>query len=84
MPLPAFSVRTEWTRNFQVAPGMTEAAMKPLEATVREFHDTDRLSVVTFDEMRLDNTLAYGQARDHIIGASKVQVVVISGLAGSW
>ena len=40
--------------------------------------------MLAFDEMNLDSRIGYDQARDQIIGASKIQVVMVRGLAGPW
>ncbi|KAF0302346.1 Transposable element P transposase [Amphibalanus amphitrite] len=84
VPLPAFSTLSDWMRHFQMTPGVIEAAMRVLEYSACDFSDADRLCVVSFDEIGLDSRISYDQAHDQIISASKMQVVMVRGLAASW
>ncbi|KAF0291988.1 Transposable element P transposase [Amphibalanus amphitrite] len=84
IPLPSFTTLSEWTRDFRMTPGLMEPALAVLEATVTDLSDMDKLCVLAFDDVSLDGRVCYDQARDVILEASKMQLVMVRGLTAAW
>ena len=84
IPLPSFTTLSEWTRHFRMTPGLMELALAVLEATVTNLSDMDKLCVLAFDDVSLDGRVCYDQARDAVLEASKMQLVMVRGLTAAW
>ena len=84
IPLPSFTTVSQWTNHFKMIPGVMESAMWVLKATATGLDDMEKLCVVAFDEISLDSRVCYDQARDTVLEASKMQLVMVRGLAAAW
>ena len=86
MPLPSRSTLSRWTRGFRMTPGIIEAAVTVLAASVRSMADEHlkRICVVSFDEVTLDGSWGYDQAADQVLAGSKMQVLMVRSLCSKW
>ena len=74
VPLPSISTLSRRTRAFQIAPGVMDAAVAVLEASAQGMAPLERLCVVSFDEMSVNDRYCYDSAADQLLAASKLQV----------
>ena len=44
----------------------------------------EKICVISFDEVSLDGRWCYEQTADQVMGASKMQVLMVRGLCSSW
>ena len=84
IPLPCIRTLSRWTRTFQVLPGFIEASATVLDAAVRTMAPIEKLCVLCFDEVSLDDRFCYDQGTDQVRQASKLQLAMARGLCASW
>lgn len=84
LPLPSASTLSRRTRGFRVNQGMIEAAVAVLESVVPNMEPLERLCVVAFDEMALDQRYCHDTTVDQVLAGSKLQVAMARGLCSSW
>ena len=85
-PFPGISTLKRWiSRSFPCLPGVLSDVIELMKATAEVFTSTERLCVLSFDEMNVDSSITYDQKEDCVIGPhSNVQVAMIRGLLGGW
>ena len=74
VPLPSTSTLSRWTRQFSVRPGIMDAAMSVLEAVAKGMEPMQKLCVISFDEMALDDRYCFDASTEQVLTASKLQV----------
>ncbi|KAJ8866802.1 hypothetical protein PR048_032663 [Dryococelus australis] len=83
--LPGLSPLRKWTRNVKCAPGVLEEVLTLLRATSQATTLSERLAVLSLDEMQIDGRYCYDQTADRIFRPCKnVQVLMARGLASKW
>ncbi|KAJ8865689.1 hypothetical protein PR048_033209 [Dryococelus australis] len=85
IPLPGLSTIRKWTRNVKCAPGVLEEVSTALHAKSQMTTLSERLTVLSLDEMQIDGRYCYDQTADQIPRPCKnVQVIMARGLASKW
>ncbi|KAJ8890808.1 hypothetical protein PR048_010317, partial [Dryococelus australis] len=76
LSLPELSTIRKWTRNLKCSPDIQKELLSVLK---------ERLTVLSFDAMRVDSKMCYDQREDRIMGLhSNAQVIIMRGLASKW
>lgn len=84
LPLPSQTTLARWTQGFLVAPGVIDAAYRVLQAAVQGMTELERLCVISFDEMSLDERYSYDATLDQVVQGKKLQLMMVRGLCGPW
>jgi len=65
--------------------GLLMDVIKMMGAVGSEEGEFERLTILMFDEMKVENVLEFDQREDEVVGPfSQMQVVMAKGLCGSW
>ena len=84
-PLPGVSTLKGWVSGYRCRPGISDFAMEILKAKKDNFTAWDRVCVLSYDEMSVNQRLCYDMKEDQIFGPhSKVFVFMIRGLLTNW
>jgi len=85
-PLPSESTLKRWLQKIQLKPGeLLRPVMNLLDAEFASSPDTDRITVLSIDEMDIDQRYCYDPKEDKVLGGFKsAYVVSIRGLFKKW
>lgn len=85
LPLPSQSTLSRWCKQFICFPGILSNVLALVKKCSENIPDSDKLCVLSFDEMHIDSRVEYCAALDQIVGPhSKVQVALMRGLCAKW
>ena len=84
-PLPSATCLTQWIKNFQTPPGILTKCLDLLHANGLLKSESERLTVLSFDEMSIKSQYSYNSTSDTIYFPCKnVQVAMTWGLIDRW
>lgn len=84
-PLPSATCLTRWIKNFQTPPGILTKSLDLLNANGLLKSDSERLTVLSFDEMSIKSQYSYNATSDTVYFPCKnVQVAMARGLIDRW
>ncbi|KAK7603325.1 hypothetical protein V9T40_003324 [Parthenolecanium corni] len=84
-PLPGVSTLKRWAAKLNMRSGILEDVINVMHFKSRSFDMFEKLTVLSFDEMKVRECIEYDQLLDEVIGPKKkVQVVMARGLTGKW
>jgi len=85
LPLPGISTLRRWVSGYRMTAGLSQFALDILRSKRDRFTTWDRVCVLSFDEMSVNQRLCYDAKEDQILGPhSKVLVFMIRGLLTNW
>lgn len=85
IPLPCRSTLQKWIRQFKCRPGILGEVLCLLKARASNYKDSEKIAVLSFDEMNIDGRISYDSSDDRILGPhSNVQVAMVRGLFAKW
>lgn len=84
-PLPALSTLRTWAATFDLKPGILNSVCSLLKGTVSSLSTTDKLCILSFDEMYVSNRIDIEKKYEEKIGPHKsCQTVMVRGLVKNW
>jgi len=85
VPLPGVSTLRRWVGGFSCRPGISQFSLEILKAKGSRFARWDRVCVLSFDEVSVDQRMCYDAREDQVLGPySKVLVFMVRGLMTKW
>lgn len=85
LPLPGVSTLKKWISNFECTPGLLTNVLKIMKSKASSFSATDKVTVLSFDEMSLSKIASIDRKLEQKVGPHKnCQVVMARGLFKSW
>lgn len=85
IPLPGLSTLAAYASHLDLRHGPLEDVLRSMRLSAENMSPTERVCVVSFDEMSVRRYLEYDQKADEMIGPhNKVQVMMVRGLFSSW
>src|SRR6218665_2540380 len=85
VPLPGVSTLRRWVGGFSCRPGISQFSLEILKAKGTRFARWDRVCVLSFDEVSVDQRMCYDAREDQVLGPySEVLVFMIRGLMTKW
>lgn len=83
--LPCITSVKKFVSSIDFEPGLLTNALTLLEYTGKSLSDIDRLVMLSYDEMHLDETCGYDSKWDQVLGPCRqVQVIHARGIYGKW
>nr|AGL76355.1 transposase [Drosophila buzzatii] len=83
-PFPAIRTLQHWAQRIDICPGILAPVIKILSATTH-LSQTQKLCVLSFDEMKIRSTYTYDKPSDSTLPAvNYVQVAMLRGLVADW
>lgn len=77
-PLPAISTLQKWAAKFEMKPGVLKDILKLMKIAGTKMDKFDRISVLSFDEVKVQEIYEYYKKYDEILGPHKnMQVKII-------
>lgn len=84
-PLPGISTLQHWASNINLKNGILKDILRVMETCGETKTIVQKLTVLSYDEMKVSSTNEYDQQRDEIVGEHKyMQVVMARGLIDPW
>lgn len=84
-PLPCKSTLHNRAKHFQCEPGILSSVLSLMKAKAETLEPTEKLSVLSLDEMSLVSQWSYDRGMDRLYKPhGKVQVVMLRGLVSKW
>lgn len=84
-PLPDISTLRKWARQFDCDTGILHNVMALMQAKANELTEFEKVTVLSFDEVKISSEICVDRARGQILGPHKyAQVVMARGLLGKW
>lgn len=68
IPLPGLSTLRRWANRVHIKPGVFSVVLDVMRAKKRCIHDVEKLVVLTFDEMYLNNKISIDRETEQVIG----------------
>jgi len=85
MPLPGLSTLRRWASTANVKPGILSSVLYCMIAKRKCMADIERLVVVTFDEIYINNKVVIDRKIEKVIGPHRTcQCVIVRSLFASW
>ncbi|KAJ8894294.1 hypothetical protein PR048_006909 [Dryococelus australis] len=85
LPLSGLSTIRKWTRNLKCLPGIQKESLSVLKGRSLWMSSRERLTIISFDEIRVDSRMCHDQRENRIMGPhSNAQVIIARGLASKW
>lgn len=84
-PLPSVSTLKRWAGKISCEPGVLTHVLSLMKNKASVMKETEKLCVLTADEMMLSRKVCYDASTDKVIGPFKqAQVIMARGLIGNW
>ncbi|KAF0288772.1 Transposable element P transposase [Amphibalanus amphitrite] len=84
-PLPSVTTVNSRLRQFTVRQGSADATVALLQRHLRGRPARERLCILMFDEMKVNNLMDYDPREDQVVGPHKyLQQVMVRSLVGNW
>lgn len=84
-PLPALSTLRRWASTFDLSPGILKNVTSLLQKKSSDLTDTDRICVLSFDEVYMSNKIDIEKKQERVVGPhTKCQTVMARGLCSHW
>lgn len=84
-PLPGISTLQRWAANMNLKRGILHDILKVMETVGSATTDEYRVTVLSYDEMKVCSIVEYDQKNDEVLGPHNyVQVIMARGLFGKW
>lgn len=84
-PLPGISTLQSWASNVDLQHGVLKDILRVMETCGDKKTELQRLTVLTYDEVKVSSLIEYDQKCDEIVGPYKyMQVVMARGLFSQW
>lgn len=84
-PLPGISTLQHWAANIDLRRGLLRDILNMMNLYGKNKTDRQRLTVLSFDEIKVSSMIEYDQKLDEIVGPHNyMQVVMSRGLFDSW
>ena len=85
IPLPSLSKLHRWAAKLNIQPGSLQCVLECMKAVAPSFQPSERVAVISFDEVKTDELYEYDQKNDKVMGPhSQMQVAMVRGLFGKW
>lgn len=85
LPLPGVSTLNKWVKDVNVEPGHLNISLRIMKMKGQSMTNGEKACVLSFDEMKLDESFYYDKGAGRIYGPRKyVQVVVARSIIGKW
>lgn len=85
IPLPCVTTLRNWISEFQLKPGILHEVLKIMQIKGESLTTSEKLIVLTFDEVYISNKIDIDRREQKIYGPHKTcQVVMIRGLFSKW
>lgn len=85
MPLPGLSTLRKWASNIKVEPGMLGTILNCMKYKGKNMQTHEKLVILTFDEIHLDNKIAIDRKLQQVVGSHKsCQCVMVRSLFFKW
>ncbi|KAK3923436.1 Transposable element P transposase [Frankliniella fusca] len=85
IPLPSLSKLHRWASKLNIQPGNLQCVLNVMKCTAPSFEETERVAVLTFDEIKVREQIEYDQKHDKVLGPhTQMQVAMVRGLYGKW
>lgn len=85
LPLPCESTLRNWTASFDTKPGILKDVLKIMRSKGEDLSATDKITVLTFDEICISNILDLERREQKIYGPHKTcQFVMARSLFTKW
>lgn len=84
-PLPGISTLQSWASNVDLQHGILKDILKVMQVCGKEKTDFEKITVLSYDEVKVASLIEYDQKYDEIIGPCKyMQVIMARGLFSTW
>lgn len=84
-PLPCLQTLRNWTNAYKTQPGLQALSLKAMSSVRDTLSEQERLVVLSFDEMAVDDRVTYDSTEDRVYGPCKqVQVLMVRSLCARW
>ncbi|XP_058836166.1 uncharacterized protein LOC131692853 isoform X2 [Topomyia yanbarensis] len=84
-PLPSLKTMQEWSSRIKMNVGILEDVLRLMKIAATNYTERDRVAILSFDEMSVDDTFEYDSRSDTAIGPHKnIQVAMARGLFAQW
>lgn len=84
-PLPGLSTLQHWAANMSIRSGILEDVVRIMGIAGRSKTEIHKLTVLSFDEVKVSSVYEYDQKEDEIMGPhSYLQVIMARGLFDNW
>lgn len=85
IPLPCINTLNNWVAHFNVTPGILHNVINIMSSIGHNLSTTEKLTVLTFDELYICNKLALERREQKVYGPNKTcQFVMARGLFKNW
>lgn len=85
IPLPCQSTLQNWVAKFNISPGILNDVLKIMSSKENDLSITEKLIVLTFDEIYVSNKLEIEQKQQKVYGPHKTcQCIMARGLFKKW
>jgi len=84
-PLPGLSTLRTRVSNFNVDQGVLQSVIYLMKTKASDFTDTDRLCVLSFDEIYISNRIDFDKKNEQAVGPHRAcQTIFVRGLLSNW
>ncbi|KAK3924472.1 Transposable element P transposase [Frankliniella fusca] len=85
IPLPSLAKLHRWASKLDFQPGTLHCIFKVMKAVCHTFDESEKIAIITFDEVKVKEVHEYDQKHDCVMGPySQMQVAMIRGLFAKW
>ncbi|CAI6366184.1 unnamed protein product [Macrosiphum euphorbiae] len=85
VPLPGLSTLRTWAARFCIEDGILFSVLSLMKAKGDFMNETEKLSVICFDESYVSNKICFDKKNERVIGPQKcIQTVIVRGLVNNW
>lgn len=85
IPLPGISTLKQYASKINMSGGILTEILKIMKVVGTNKSDLEKLTVITYDEMKIKSQYEYDTKRDQVVGKhSQMQVVMARGLYANW
>ncbi|XP_071643599.1 uncharacterized protein [Temnothorax longispinosus] len=85
LPLPSISILQNWCATFNVQPGILKDVFKIMEDKGQNLSITEKLTILSFDELYISNKVDLERKEQKIYGPYKTcQFIMAKGLFNKW
>lgn len=84
-PLPGISTLQSWAAHVDLRHGVLKDILKIMSISGQEKSALEKLTILSFDEIKVSSLIEYDQKLDEIVGPhSYMQVIMARGLTSQW
>lgn len=84
-PLPGVSTLQRWAGNIDLRSGVLHDVLRIMETVANDKNDFQRVTVLSFDEIKVKAMYEYDEKQDEIVGRHLyMQIIMARGLFDKW